>query len=123
MADYLDRLCQVIAATTLDDIDGATIDHAGLVIAYTLACICAGSAMRMRALALRVAPRHEGRARAIGHDVRAEPSVAAFLNAAAGPATSSMRAIASPAAIRGCMSYPQCWRGRARMRCTAATRC
>ena len=43
MADYLDRLCQVIAATTLDDIDGATIDHAGLVIADTLACICAGS--------------------------------------------------------------------------------
>ena len=85
MADYLDRVSDFLSQTSFDDLANDVVEHAGYVIADTLACIAAGAREpEMAALRARMTTKSTGPALVIGGGQYASLETAAFLNASAG---------------------------------------
>lgn len=83
--DYLDRLASRICELSLADLEATTITAAKRVVLDTLGAIVAGSALAVNTEAARWAAARAGSPTAtlIGHGLRAEPSMATFVNATA----------------------------------------
>src|SRR5712691_11445554 len=86
--DYLDRLAQFVSTTTHASLPAPVIAAARLVLLDTLGAMLAGSRLPENVKLARLVAERSGPRTAvlIGHAARAEPMLAALLNATAGVA-------------------------------------